>query len=77
MSGKQSNNNEENKMTTYYNTGKLTIDVSANGTLIRAGEFAAVSVEQDDDGLFVAICSGNKNVFLPFFDTDYESLVRH
>jgi len=64
-------------MSNYYNTGKLTTDVTSNGKHLKAGTWAAVSVETDSNGIYVAVCSGSINIFLPFFDTDYESLVTH
>ena len=64
-------------MSRYYNTGKLTRDINANEQYLRAGTWAVVSVEEDINGLYVAVCSGSTNVWLPFYDTDYESLLTH
>ena len=59
----------------YYSTGKLVRDVVQGNTSIRAGDFAAVSVEVDENGLWVSVNSGNKNIALPFYGTDYETIL--
>ena len=65
--------NTEIVETIWYNSGKLKTNLSSNGITINAGEFAAVSVDVwSDRTIAVAVCSGTKNIFLPYA-SDYQS----
>jgi len=65
-------------MTHYYNHGKLTRTLSANGLTIQKGQWAVVSVEDGDRGIvYVYVCSGRVCVTLPHYGTDYGNLVYH
>jgi hypothetical protein len=61
----------------YYNHGKLLRDVAANGQLLKAGKWACVDVFVDNGEMVVLVASGKTNIYLPFYETDYKSLVTH